>query len=142
MIAGMGEQYSIDINIEKFFPIKDYLYNATSPNKELHWVDGQAYINIIGAWYGGGINNSVLDMDLLDASLGNDIGKVRSIDITQSYLDLGQGKSTMETYKNMVLKAVPVVIGDEPFKFICARDGYLFNENPDVLDLVKNARGE
>ena len=142
MIAGMGEQYSIDINIEKFFPIKDYLYNATSPNKELHWVDGQAYINIIGAWYGGGINNSVLDMDLLDASLGNDIGKVRSIDITQSFLDLGQGKSTMETYKNMVLKAVPVVIGDEPFKFICARDGYLFNENPDVLDLVKNARGE
>ena len=137
-----GTQYQTEINIEKFFPIKDYLYNVTSPNKELYWVDGQAYINIISAWYGGGLNTSKLDMDKLVGATESDIGKRRDIDMTDTYLNLGAGKSTFETYKNMLLKAVTVVTGNEPFRFVCARDGYLYGEKPNVLDLVENARGE
>ena len=44
----------------------------------------------------------------------------------------------------MILKTVTVVTGFEPFKFILldGKDGYLFNETPQISDLIENAKGD
>ena len=48
----------------------------------------------------------------------------------------------VETLKNMMLKSVTIAIGDEPFKFICMKgDGYLYGQDADVQDLIRNAKG-
>ena len=43
----------------------------------------------------------------------------------------------------MMVKAVTVVSGYEPFYFECAKgNGYLYGETPKVSDLIDNAKGE
>lgn len=137
--SSLGEQFAVEVNIDKFFPIKDYLYKACSPEKEIYRPgDGNEYINVVAAWYGGGINNSEVifeDNDYLNESI---IGRTRTIDLTDSYLDLSTG-SGLAMYKNMMLKAVTVVTGIEPFKFRCVRDGYGYGETPDITILKNNA---
>lgn len=139
MAASLGEQYAVDVNIDKFFPIKDYLYNKCNPNGEVYFDNGQAYMNIPVAFYGGGINNSVVNLDSVDCI--KEIGKERPIDLMDAYLDLNEGTGTIGQYKNMLLKAVTVVTGFEPFKFRCMKNnGYLYGEAPQVKELIENAR--
>ena len=39
-------------------------------------------------------------------------------------------------------KAVTLVSGYEPFKFVCVKNnGYLYGETPDVSNLINNAKG-
>ena len=148
MAASLGEQYAVEVNIDKFFPIKDYLFDIASPNKETHRYSGKSYINVICAWYGGGVNGSTIsfpdESDILDNKdkLYYNVGPVRKIDLMDTYLNLPQGSGMIAMYKNMMLKAVTVVAGIEPFKFIMMKNGYDFGEKPDVLLLRENARNE
>lgn len=139
LAASLGEQYAVEVNIEKFFPIKNYLYNECSPNHELYWSDNKAYINVAVAFYGGGVNNSVVELNNMEKA--NLIGGERRIDLTDSYLDLTSGNGFVGQIKNMMLKSVTVVTGFEPFKFRCVKaDEYLFGETPQVSELIENAR--
>lgn len=139
MASSLGEGFAVEVNIDKFFPIKDYLFNACSPNREIYWDGSQAYINIPVAFYGGGINNSVVNMDDIDCL--SELGKERKVDLMDAYLDLSTGSGMIAQYKNMMLKAVTVVTGFEPFKFRCMKNnGYLYGEAPQVKELIENAR--
>ena len=141
MVATLGEQYAVDINIDKIFPIKDFLYDAAGRNNEIAVVEDKRYINVISAWYGGGINNSTVDLSGLNDEVRLKIGNPRLIDITENYINLPKASGQMAMYKNMVLRAVTVVTGTYPFKFVCVKDGYLYGEKPNVVDLIINARG-
>ena len=141
MVATLGEQYAVDINIDKIFPIKAYLYDEAGRNNEIAIRDEKRYINIVSAWYGGGINNSTVDFSGLNDDVRLKLGNPRKIDITENYLDLPKSTSQMGIYKNMVLRAVTVVTGTYPFKCVCVKEGYLYGEKPNVVDLIKNARG-
>lgn len=141
MAATLGEQYAVDVNIEKFFPIKDYLYDAAGRNGEIYTKENTRYINIVAAWYGGGINKSIIDFSGLNDDVYSKIGNPREINLLDTYLDLPKGSGMVAMYKNMMLKAVTIVTGTYPFKFACVRDGYLYGEKPNVVDLIKNARG-
>jgi len=145
----LGEDIGIEINIDKFFPIKDYLFQACSPNKEVTKNDDGQFINVLVAWYGGGVNNSVVEFDL-DNDLNSFVGPERKVDLTDAYLNLGSsgngdislGNINMGQVKNMILKAVTVVTGIEPFKFKCARNDCWYGEIPNINDLRENAKGE
>ena len=141
MARTLGEQYAVDVNIDKFFPIKDYLYDAAGRNGEIYIADEKRYINVVAAWYGGGINTSTIDFSGLNEDILSKIGNQRVINLTDSYLELPKGSGMVAMYKNMMLKAVTIVAGTYPFKFSCIRDGYLFGEKPNVVDLIQNARG-
>ena len=145
MVASMGEQYAVEVNIDKFFPIKDYLFRKASPANQIHRADGKQYINVVAAWYGGGTNNNIINFD--ESNYKSLLGKELEIDLLDSYLDLKNTGNMITYYKNMMLKAVTVVIGTEPFKFRCVRDvddddRDLFGKMPNIQELMKNARSE
>lgn len=129
----------VDINIDKIFPIKQYLTQAASSNGDLYAKDGKTYINIPVAYYGGGLNLSKVtySKEVMD---GN-VDKKLTIDLLDSYLSLEKG-SGMTMFKNMMLKSVTIVTGYEPFYFECIKgNGYLYGETPNVSDLIQNAKG-
>ena len=129
----------VDINIDKIFPIKEYLTKAAGKNGDLLAKDGKTYINIPIAYYGGGLNLS--KVTFTDSSMNDNMGNKLTIDLLDSYLSLEKG-SGMTLFKNMMLKAVTVVTGYEPFYFECVKgNGYLYGETPNVSDLIQNAKG-
>lgn len=138
--ASVEPSYAGEINIDKIFPIKSYLTSAASSNGCIYTNDSTRYINIPIAYYGGGLNLSKVSYESDD--LANNIGNKLTIDLLESYLNLGKGDGTIQMLKNMMLKAVTVVTGYEPFYFECVKgNGYLFNETPKVADLIQNAKG-
>lgn len=141
ILSSINPDYAIDINIDRIFPIKEYLYDAAGRNNEIKVVEDKRYINVVSAWYGGGINNSVVDIDGLNEDVRLKLGNARNIDITETFVNMSNNVTGFAVYKNMVLRAVTVVTGTYPFKFVCVKDGYLYGEKPNVVDLIKNARG-
>lgn len=129
----------LDINIDKIFPIKSYLTSAASKNGCLYNKDGKTYINIPIAYYGGGLNLSRVSFN--SETMSSNMGSKLTIDLLESYLNLEKG-SGMTMFKNMMLKAVTIVTGYEPFYFECVKgNGYLYGETPNVSDLIQNAKG-
>ena len=128
------------INIDKIFPIKTYLIDEAKKNNFVYQKDGASYINIPIAYYGGGINLSKVIID--EGVMGNNIGSKLTINFLDSYLELTQGTDLVSIMKNMMMKAVTVVTGYEPFYFECVNgNGYLFGESPKVSDLIQNTKG-
>lgn len=138
--ASVDPSYEGIIDIDKIFPIKNYLIQQASSNNQIYNNGGNQYINIPIAYYGGGLNLSTVryESEELKVHMGNKL----TIEFLESYLDLGTSSNPIETIKNMMLKAVTVVTGYEPFYFECINgDGYLFNETPKVSDLIENVKG-
>lgn len=135
--AAIKPDYSGVINIDKIFPIKVYLIEEA---KKKGFTYMSSYVNVPIAYYGGGVNTSVVNTDELDCK--DQIGDVLNIDFMDNYLSLTPGDDMVETLKNMMLKSVTVVTGFEPFKFVCMKgNGYLYDETPKVSDLIENAKG-
>lgn len=135
--ASIQPDYQGIITIDKIFPIKTYLMEQANKNNQIY----NGHVNCPIAYYGGGLNASVVNLDSLDCK--DQLGKELSIDFMDAYLELGKGNGTIEMLKNMMLKSVVVVTGTEPFKFVLTKgNGYLYNETPKVLELIENAKGE
>ena len=131
----------VDINIDKIFPIKEYLTKAAGKNGDLLAKDGKTYINIPIAYYGGGLNLSEVNMDNLASK--EEYGESIKIDFLDHYLTPSSGGDLMSMAKDVMLKCVTVVTGFEPFEFVILKgNGYLYNESPSVLDLINNAKGK
>ena len=136
--ASIKPDYAGVIDIDKIFPIKVYLMNEAK-NKKLTYLD--SYVNVPIAYYGGGVNASKINYDELLCK--DNIGELLTIDFIDKYLSLGTSDNIITTLKNMMLKSVTVVSGYEPFKFVCMKgNGYLFDQTPNVRDLIENAKGE
>lgn len=130
------------ITIDDIFPIKTYLINKASGAGSIYSSEEKRYINIPIAYYGGGLNLSKVNIDSLEGR--ENYGSKLAIDMMDNYLSLGGGgDSTLTLIKNMMLKAVVVVTGYEPFNFVCVKgNGYLYGETPKVSDLIENVKGE
>lgn len=133
------------ITIDDIFPLKSllkkaagnkgYLYSYTDEKTQ----ESNSYINVAIAYYGGGANLSTVDDSELNTNhLGHDI----IIDLLDDYLGLTKPNEIMQQMKNLMLKTVVTVTGFEPFKFVTMDgSGYLFNQTPNVTDLIENAKG-
>ena len=138
--ASVDSSYSGTINIDKIFPIKSYLTTSAAKAGCLYTSATGSYINIPIAYYGGGLNLSSVKIDNLNGK--SNVGEKLSIDLLDTYLNLERKTDTIGILKNMMLKSVTVVTGYEPFKFVCMKgNGYLYNETPQVSELIENAKG-
>ena len=142
-IASSVGLYEGEITVDTVFPLRSILmqkakssgYTYTDPDT------GKTYVNIPIAYYGGGLNLSRVTVNTdSSANISSDL----KIDLLGNYLNMTGTNSDdlMEIMKGFVLKAVPSVMGFEPFKFNFVKDGYLFTETPKIADLIENAKGE
>ena len=125
------------IDIDKIFPIKEYLLEEATTNKAIYKNNNAEYINCPIAFYGGGYNlNSItINNDELKANLSKEL----KIDLVNRYAHLPSTTSSSTLVKYLMMKAVTVTTGYDSFKFVCFKDnGYLFNEMPNVKELRKN----
>ena len=138
-----------DITINDIFPLVSLLRGKIEDAGGLYRIQDEngnwvSYANIPIAYYGGGKNNSEVYFasdsahtkhltDPIDLSFLDEYLK-------EQYKGNGSlsGSNLISTMKNILLKCVTVVTGFNPFKFVCGRDGYLFNETPKVSTLVDN----
>ena len=149
-----------DLDIDKIFPMKSYLYSGAATQKAIISKDSKTYINVPVAFYGGGLNLSTVNIDTLDTKeklTGN-----FEVDLLDSYLnqpgttyeelmailqEFMNGNQTnltqmMPVFKGLVLKCVTVVIGYEPFEFICYKSDDLYGKVPQVSELILNTKGD
>lgn len=138
IIATMGLDF--DFSVDIIFPLKTLLVQKAKKQQCVYTHEGKEYVNCPVAFYGGGINLSTVTYngEVYADRLSN-----MDIDLLENYLTYQSASSTGEQYINIMLKSVTVVVGFEPFEFICVKnDGYLFGEAPNLNDLVNNAKGE
>lgn len=136
IIASMG--IDLDFSIDIIFPLKKLLVGKAKTENCVYVNDGKEYVNCPIAFYGGGINLSTVNYngEIYKNRLSN-----MEIDLLENYLTYQSGSSTGEQYINIMLKSVTVVVGFEPFEFVCVKnDGYLFGESPSIKDLANNAK--
>lgn len=146
-----------ELSIDKIFPMKSYLYSAASSQKATISKEGKTYINVPVAFYGGGLNLSTVNIDTLD-SKSKMTGNFK-VDLLDSYLnqpgatidelleilqseDSANFQKLMPVFKGLVLKCVTVVIGYEPFEFICYKSDDLYGKAPQVSELILNLKGD
>ena len=146
-----------ELSIDKIFPMKSYLYSAASSQKATISKEGKTYINVPVAFYGGGLNLSTVNIDTLDNKskmTGN-----FEVDLLDSYLnqpgatmeelmkiletlDTANLQKLMPVFKGLILKCVTVVIGYEPFEFICYKSDDLYGKTPQASELILNLKGD
>ena len=138
------------ITIDDIFPIKPML-KTIATNKNCIYTDSQTstqYFNVAIAYYGGGLNLSKVSYDNFDYK-NNYLSNPLEINLLDSYLNLPEVEQSnyIQFMKNLMLKTVTVVIGTQPFKFVCAYNNnevfeQTFNKTPSVELLIENAKGE
>ena len=129
-----------EINIDTVFPIKPLLLSEARKQKSTYSSDGNEYINIPIAYYGGGINLSVVNMENYDVK--DKLNETININFLDHYMTPSSTDDVMSMMRDVMLKCVTIVSGFEPFKFVCVKgDGYLYGETPKVSDLIANAKG-
>ena len=129
-----------EINIDTVFPIKPLLLNEARKQKSTYNKDGVEYINIPIAYYGGGNNLSVVNIESYDEK--ENLNEVININFLDHYMTPSSTDDIMSMMRDVMLKCVTIVSGFEPFKFVCIKgNGYLYGETPKVSDLIANAKG-
>ncbi len=134
----------IELSIDDFFPMKPILKDMCKSKGYIYTKDNEEYINTIIAYYGGGLNNSIVIKEIENAenTFSDDIyvDLLTNIDKYVASIDGGRIDSLIKILSKCVLFAA----GFEPFKFITNGkvtqnvDPELFNENPQISDLKAN----
>ena len=142
--ASVDPSYSGIIDIDKIFPIKKYLISEANTKGQIYIKNDTNYINIPIAYYGGGLNLSVVNTENLEGS--SELSDLINVEFMEKYLvpnSLEGEIDIMSLMKDVMLRCVTIVAGFEPFKFVCVKgEGYLYGETPKVSDLIANAKGE
>lgn len=134
----MGEEKNI--TIDTVFPIKPLILSKARSLQSTYTSEGVEYINIPIAFYGGGLNISTVNIENLNTK--EQFSETFNVDFLDSYLTPSSGEElNANNIKDIVLRCVTIVTGFEPFKFSCLKGNELFGKNPDIQDLIKNAKG-
>jgi len=127
---------SIDINIDKIFPIKKMIIDSARSQESIHEYDGKEYVNCVLSYYGGGYNYNKVTVSgsEVEPNLNKDI----IINLLNEYVKLDNSGGITTQVKNLMMKSVTITTGYHPFKFVGIKDnGYLFGETPNINDLKK-----
>lgn len=138
----LGED--VDLSIDDFFPMKPILKDMCKTNGYIYYKDNDEYINTIIAYYGGGLNDSVVINEVENTvnTFSDDIyvDLLTNIDKYVASIDGGKVDSLIRILSKCVLFAA----GFESFKFVTNGkvsqniDPELFNDNPQISDLKAN----
>ena len=134
----------VELTIDDFFPMKPILKDMSKEKGYVYSKDNEEYINTIVAFYGGGLNNSVVLNEIDDKfnTFSEDVyvDLLTNIDKYVASIDGG----TIDTLLKVLSKCVLYAAGFDSFKFITNGkvsqnvDPELFNENPQISDLKVN----
>ncbi|MCR5461826.1 MAG: hypothetical protein K6E87_02035 [bacterium] len=128
------------IDIDKIFPIKNYLLEEAKANNAIYKENNKEYVNCPIAFYGGGYNLNKITIS--NSELKTNVTKEMKVDLVNKYVKIPKTDFGATSVKYIMMKAVTVTIGNDPFKFVCFKNsGYLFNEMPNVKELRKNNYG-
>lgn len=117
---------SMTFGIEAFFPMKDILETEARKKGILSKVGDKEYVNTPVAYYGGGYNNSYVDLsDLENASedklFSNEIVVDLAMDSTTR--SFNSGDATSDRIFSILNKCVLFATGFEPFRFVSNAPG-------------------
>lgn len=132
--------YDGEITIDDIFPLKPMFMRGATSRGGSYTIDGEVHVSIPVAYYGGGVNLSVVSFEGIEGA--NNYTSEFDVDITGEYLKMSGGGSGLSQMKNVMLRTVTTVIGFEPFTFRAVKNGYLYGETPSVFELIENAKGE
>lgn len=134
----------VELTIDDFFPMKPILKDMCKEKGYVYSKDNEEYINTMIAFYGGGLNNSVVLNEIDDKvntfSENIYVDLLTNIDKYVASIDGGMIDSLIKVLSKCVLYAA----GFDSFKFITNGkvsqniDPELFNENPQISDLKAN----
>lgn len=132
------------ITIDHIFPIKGILNTEARNNNAIKSYNGSSYFNIPIAYYGGGLNNSVVTYEGYDYA--DTLTSPLNVDLLDNYIRMVSGDGLMGMMKTIMVKTVTTVTGCEPFRFVLtSNDSRLFDETinqaPNVSILIENAKG-
>lgn len=129
------------LTVDDFFPIKKIVIEQARNEKRLYKDEnGNEWLNTEFAWYGGGLNNSVLINNAAGAN--NSFSERKPVDILKTNL---LGEYLTSNMNSILAKCVTFAIGFHPFNFI-TNGGLSSGEKPDVEqrpqinDLTNNFR--
>jgi len=134
-----------NITIDKIFPIKNLLFpQIQSKGYDIAETDetgvNKDYLNIPISYYGGGVNQSSLDISELDNK--DELSESLNVDLLSSSLPVTA--STSYDLHAIALRAIELVTGFAPFRFYsynAKKDKALYNEYPTYESLIENAKG-
>ncbi len=134
------------VTIDDIFPLKSMLYADAAKKGSIYSHNGESYLNVAVAFYGGGLNLSTVRFDGLEHA--ENLNAEFSVDWADSYLsqqtviDPSNPLESLSGIRGMLQKMVTVVTGVEPFRFVCMKgNGYLYGETPQVSDLRDHNQG-
>lgn len=139
-IVNSLELYDGEITIDDIFPLKPMFMKGVRSLGGVFKADDKENVSVPVAYYGGGMNLSVVSFDEIENA--NNYTAEFDVDITGEYLKMVGGASQLAQMKNIMLRTVTTVTGFEPFTFRAVKNGYLYGETPKVFDLIENAKGE
>lgn len=127
ILASLG--LSVDISLDDIFPIKSILLEEAKKKNALY----KEEVNSPIAFYGGGLNLSEIrysdDFEYLEH-----LTDIFDVNFMEKYASGGAGGGLA----GVLLKAVTIVSGFNPFKFALTTGGYLYGEAPKIQDLIDN----
>lgn len=145
ILSGLGQDRELNVTIDDIFPLKSMLYKDAASSGKLYSDKGKSYLNVVVAFYGGGLNMSTVTYEGLENA--EQYGAEMRVDWAESYLSQQVSVSSdpkelftnMSAMQTLMQKTVTTVTGVAPFRFICMKgDGYLFGETPHIADLIEN----
>lgn len=128
--------YDGQITIDDIFPLQTMLVQRADLQGSVYTNEGNRYVNIPVAHYGGGLNLSTVSFEGMNSF--DTVSAEVDVNLLSTYLNL-KGSTSGNLFDNMrsiMLKTVTMVSGFEPFKFQFVREGYLYGESPNLQDLV------
>lgn len=127
---GYGDK---NVTIDDIFPMKSALKKEAASKNLVYSKDGKSYLNTSIAYYGGGLNNSVIDIKSdLTYNTYSDETEVSLLDET---IENNKGGG----YSSLFVDCVIVTIGTHPFRFIT--NGEKESDNPILFDQVPSIEG-
>lgn len=134
----------VELDIDSFFPMKPILRDICKTNGYLYLKDNEEYINTMIAYYGGGLNNSLVMFNSKETN--SNFSETMYVDllsnINKYVVNIDGG--TIDTLLKVLAKCVLFASGFDSFKFVTNGtvsqndDPEFFSENPQISDLKSN----
>ena len=131
----IGFETDQTITLDTLFPLKSMLLSEANSKGLTHKVDGETYVNIPIAFYGGGLNLSQVTFNGYEhaAQMSSNV----EMDVLEDYLRKSDGAS----YKEQIRKSVIAISGYSPFQFRFMKNGFLYGQAENMIsDLIANAK--
>ena len=128
-----------DWSIDDIFPLKTMLIETAGKQNAVYQGTDGAYINTPVAFYGGSVNRSTVTFEGMTSA--DHLAPRLEVDWVKHYMT-ASSDGMAGFVQSAMQKAVTVVAGFEPFRFVCAKgDGHLFGQAPSVSTLRNNLKG-